>query len=558
MIRLSNNALLLLKKRYLLKNSKGKVIEDPSQMFRRVAKAIASADKRYKQDYKKFKKKNFFSLSPINYKKSEKDFFKVMSNLDFLPNSPTLMNAGTKLGQLAACFVLPIEDSIDSIFKTLDQTAIIHQSGGGTGFNFSNIRPKGSLISTSKGKASGPVSFIEIYNKATDVIKQGGKRRGANMGILNIDHPDILEFINAKQRINLENFNLSVALTDKFMKSISKNKKSKKIFDALVENSWKTGDPGVIFIDEINRKNMLKLGRIECTNPCGEVPLYPYESCTLGSINLSNMIIKDEIARRNQRFLVPRKITFSVDWKKLGETIDIAVHFLDNVIDANKYPLPIIEKTTKANRKIGLGVMGFAEMLIKLDIPYDSKEAVKTAEEIMNFINSESKKASMNLASKRRVFPNFNKSKYKQKIRNATTTAIAPTGSLSMIADTSSGIEPLFAVKYKKMVLGEHGISGFNKLYKQLSKKYSSKRLKELFKTAYDINPEQHVKIQAAFQKYTDNAVSKTVNLPAKASKEDVKKIFLLAYKLGCKGITIYRQGSYNDELIRICEVCKT
>lgn len=543
MAKLSKNAMLLLKKRYLLKDKKGKVIEKPDHLFKRVAKYIAAVDKRYKE----------------NPKKSEKEFYAIMSNLDFLPNSPTLMNAGTEMPQLSACFVLPIEDSLESIFETLKDMAIIHQSGGGTGFNFSHLRQKGSLIAKSKGKSSGPVSFIEVYNKATDVIKQGGRRRGANIGILDINHPDILDFIHVKQMEVLNNFGLSVSLTDEFMKDVEKNKpfnlidpktkkvvkkiKARQVFDALVDAAWQTGDPGILFIDEINRKNKLKLGRITSTNPCGEVPLYEYESCILGSINLSNMV-KDG----------------KVDWKRLAETVHIGVHFLDNVIDANEYPFDIIEKTTKSNRKIGLGVMGFAEMLIKLKIPYESEKAIETADQVMGFIDKESKLASIGLAKKRGAFPNIKKSKYNMKIRNATTTTIAPTGSLSIIADTSSGIEPLFAVKYKKNVLGKEGIFEYNKLYRKYEKKYNGKMPKnitDLFKSASEIKKEQHVKVQAAFQRHTDNAVSKTVNLKNKSTKNDVRKVFMLAHKLKCKGITVYREKSSTDELIEVCEVCE-
>jgi len=543
MIKLSKNAMLLLKKRYLLKDKKGKIIEKPDHLFRRVARYIAAVDRKYRQDPKK----------------SEKEFYNVMSNLDFLPNSPTLMNAGTEMPQLSACFVLPIEDSLESIFETLKEMAIIHQSGGGTGFNFSHLRQRGSLIAKSKGKSSGPVSFIEIYNKATDVIKQGGRRRGANIGILDINHPDILDFIHEKQMKSLRNFGLSVSLTDEFMDDVEKDKnfhlidpktrkivktiKARQIFDALVNAAWHTGDPGILFIDEINRKNKLKLGRIRSTNPCGEVPLYEYESCILGSVNLSNMI-KDE----------------KIDWNKLAETVHIGVHFLDNVIDANEYPFGIIEKTTKSNRKIGLGVMGFAEMLIKLKIPYESERAVEIADKVMSFIDKESKLASIALAKKRGPFPNIRKSKYKMKIRNATTTTIAPTGSLSLIADTSSGIEPLFAVKYRKNVLGKEGIWEYNKLYRKYEQKYRGRLPKDialLFKSASAITKEQHVKVQAAFQRHTDNAVSKTVNLKNSATKNDVKKVFLLAHKLKCKGITVYRDQSSDEKVIEVCEVCE-
>jgi len=532
---LSKNALRVLEKRYLLKNEKGKVIETPARMFRRVARAVAKG-------------------SP----KLEKQFYQVMSNLEFLPNSPTLMNAGTKIGQLSACFVLPIEDSLESIFNTLKTAALIHQSGGGTGFSFSKIRPRGDIVKSTKGIASGPVSFIEVYNKTTQVIRQGGKRRGANMGVLRVDHPDIIEFIKAKEKEgSLANFNLSVGVTDRFMKAVKENKSyelinprtkktlkkinARKIFDLIVEMAWKTGDPGIIFLDEINRKHPLK-EKIETTNPCGEVPLLPYESCNLGSINL-------------KKFVKNKKI----DYKKLKKIIKIAVKFLDNVIDVNKYPLKEIEKITKTNRKIGLGVMGFAEMLILLEIPYNSEQALKTAEKLMKFISEQAKKSAK---------------------KNITVTTIAPTGTISIIADCSNSIEPLFAVSFVKKVMGGTKLVEVNVLFEKIAKQkgfYSKnlmkkiaykgtvqnmkevpKEIQKLFETAYDIPPEQHVKMQAVFQKYTDNAVSKTVNLKKNAAKTDVKNIFLLAHKLKCKGVTVFRQGSRKEQVINIgkCKVC--
>lgn len=526
---LTKNAITVLKKRYLLRDKNGKLIETPLQLFKRVAKAISK-----------------------NNKKLEKEFFNIMNNLEFLPNSPTLMNAGTKLGQLSACFVLPIEDSLTSIFNTVKNTALIHQSGGGTGFNFSKLRPKNDLVQSTHGVASGPISFMTVIDKSTEVIKQGGKRRGANMGILNIDHPDIIEFITAKNKPILNNFNISVAVTDKFMQALKKNKSynlvdpktkkrkkqsAKKIFNLIAYNAWKNGDPGLIFIDEINRHNPTpKLGKIQATNPCGEVPLLPYESCILGSINLTKVI-------KNQK----------IDFEKLEKLVKIGIKFLNNVIDVNKYPLKEIEKITKKNRKIGLGVMGFADMLIKLRIPYDSKEAIKIAEKIMKFMSEKAKKYSKN---------------------NKTLTTIAPTGTISLIADCSSGIEPLFAIAYTKEVLGGKKLLILNKEFEKIAKKrkfYSKKLMKKiakkgsikgikeipkdiqkLFVTAMDITPKSHLKIQAAFQKYTDNAVSKTINLPNKATVNDVKKIFLLAYKLKCKGITIYRYGSKPKQVLYV------
>jgi len=527
---LSKNALRVLEKRYLLKDEKGRIIETPDQMFKRVAKYISKGNK-----------------------KLENEFYQVIKNLEFLPNSPTLMNSGTKIGQLSACFVLPIEDSLESIFSTLKSAALIHQSGGGTGFNFSRIRSKGDIVKSTKGAASGPLSFMEVYDKTTYVIRQGGKRRGANIGILNIDHPDIVDFIKSKEKEgSFANFNISVALTDKFMKALEQNKQfelinprtkktvkkinAKKLFDILVEMAWKTGDPGIIFIDEINKKNPLKsIGKIESTNPCGEVPLLSYESCNLGSINLTKFVSHGKI-----------------DYNKLKKVIYTAVNFLDNVIDVNKYPLPEIEKITKANRKIGLGVMGFADMLIMLGVRYDSNKALKIADELMKFISETAVKASVEIAKKKGSFPNFKKSEWAKKcksIRNATLTSIAPTGSISIIADCSSGIEPLFATKFARLSLGKKF------LYEHpLLKKYD----KKLFVTAHNIAPEQHVKMQSVFQKYTDNGVSKTVNLKKNASKQDVKKIFLLAYKLKCKGITVYREASKKQQVLNIgkCKIC--
>jgi ribonucleoside-diphosphate reductase alpha chain len=412
--------------------------------------------------------------------------------------------------------------------------ALIHQSGGGVGFSFSRLRPEGSIVRTSRGIASGPVSFMKIFDVATDVIKQGGRRRGANMGVLDADHPDILKFVSAKERGNFRNFNISVGVSDRFMEAVKKkNPKSAKIFNEIVSNAWETGDPGIIFLDEINRKHPLK-GRIEATNPCGEQPLLPYESCNLGSINLSNMVSNGNI-----------------DWDKLRKTVRLGVHFLDNVIDISKFPLPQIDKITKANRKIGLGVMGFAEMLIKIGVSYDSKKAVDIAEKVMKFIADEARTKSEDLGKKKGSFRNFRNSRIADKywkMRNATVTTIAPTGTISIIAGTSSGIEPLFAVKFTREILGQKKFTEENPLWK--SKKYDEK----LFVTAMDVKPEQHVRIQAAFQKHTDNAVSKTVNLKPAATKADVRKIFMLAYALRCKGITVYRYGSKEKQVL--CVEC--
>jgi len=559
-LKLGVNALKVLEERYLLKDDEGKIIETPTQLFRRVAKAIASVDKKHGADSKK----------------AEEEFFIAMKNLEFLPNSPTLMNAGTKLGQLSACFVLPIDDSIESIFNTLKNMALIQQSGGGTGFSFSRLRPKGDMVKSTKGIASGPVSFMRIYDSATDVIKQGGKRRGANIGILHCTHPDVEEFIVSKSDKSLTNFNISIAATDDFIKKVQtdkiislrnprNNKIAKKInakdlFNLILKNAWETGDPGLIFIDEINRKHPLrKLGVIESTNPCSEVPLLPYESCNLGSINLAKMFKNNNI-----------------DWQKIREITRMAVHFLDNVIDVNKYPLKEIEEITRANRKIGLGVMGFADLLFKLKIPYDSNEAIIIGEKIISFISKEARQKSKELGKERGSFKTFKSSIWYKKypfMRNATSTSIAPTGTISIIAGCSSGIEPLFALVFLREVMEGKKLIEVNETFKlELIKRnlYSDdliesisksgnikntdlpKDMKKIFVTSLDIAPELHIRIQSAFQKYVDNAVSKTVNLPNNSSIDDVKKIYLLAWKLKCKGITIYRYGSKTEQVLYI------
>ncbi len=562
-LKLTGNALRVLEERYLLKNEQGNILESPSGMFSRVSRVVASVDELYGGDSRE----------------TEKRFFEVMSNLEFLPNSPTLMNAGTELGQLSACFVLPIEDSIDSIFTTLKYMAQIQQSGGGTGFSFSRLRCKGDIVRSTKGVASGPVSFMKIYDNATDVIKQGGRRRGANMGVLHCTHPDIEEFITSKSDGRLTNFNISVAATDEFMMQverdgeldlrnprdgrITKRVKARYLFDLICEQAWKTGDPGLLFIDEINRKHPLQsLGEIEATNPCGEVPLLPYESCILGSINLSKVVKKNG----------------EIDWDKLRYLTRLGVHFLDNVIDANKYPLVEIEKTTKANRKIGLGVMGFADLLFKLHIPYDSEEALQIGEKIMSFISREAREKSVELGRERGSFKTFNQSVWSKKystMRNATCTTIAPTGTISIIAGCSSGIEPVFALVFLREVLEEKHLLEINEVFKirlikqglysddlieEISKTGSIRNLdlpediRRVFVTSLDIPPEFHVRMQSVFQRHVDNAVSKTVNLPSNASVEDVKKIYMLAWKLKCKGITVYRYGSKPEQVLYIGE----
>jgi len=564
-LKLGINAIKVLKRRYLLKDIEGNVIETPRQMFRRVAKSIAKADRLYDKE--------------ADQEKTEEDFYQVMANLEFLPNSPTLMNAGTELGQLSACFVLPVEDSIEGIFDALEHMAIIHKSGGGTGFSFSRLRPKGDVVKSTKGVASGPVSFMRVFDTATDVIKQGGRRRGANMGILYATHPDILEFATAKSVEGmLTNFNISVAVTEEFMnavqdeaeyglinprtKEVVKKMRAKDVFDLIVTMAWKMGDPGLIFIDEINRHNTIpKVGRIESTNPCGEQPLLPYESCNLGSINLAKMVKDGDL-----------------DWDKLRRVTRTAVHFLDNVIDINRYPLPEIEKITKANRKIGLGVMGFADMLIQLKIPYNSEKALEMAEKVMKFISEEGKKKGVELGDERGSFPNFEGSIWERKdyeaMRNATLTTVAPTGTISIIAGCSSGIEPIFAVAFVRNVMEGTKLLEIQPSFERIAKErgfYSRQLmmkiakagsvqgleevpddLQRIFATALDIAPAWHVKMQAAFQKYVDNAVSKTVNLPSDTTPEDIREVFWLAYKLKCKGVTVYRYGSRREQVLHI------
>ncbi len=565
-LKLGLNAVAVLKKRYLLRDEVGRIVETPRELFTRVARAIAGVDARY-------------GATPSEVSGTEKKFFELMANRDFLPNSPTLMNAGTPLGQLSACFVLPVGDSLKEIFDALKYTALIHQSGGGTGYDFSRLRPRGDVVRSTMGVASGPVSFMKIFDATTETIKQGGKRRGANMGVLRFDHPDIIEFINAKTTPGvLSNFNVSVSVSDDFMKkaleggecelvnprtkqNVGKAVNAKAVFDLIVANAWRVGDPGLLFLDEINRHNQLPaLGPLEATNPCGELPLFSYESCNLGSINVANFVKAGKI-----------------DFERLRETVHAAAHFLDNVIDANKYPLPQIELITRANRKIGLGIMGFAELLIKLGVPYDSQRALAIAEKLMKFVNDEALKKSVELGKQRGSFPNFQKSVYAKRLpalRNATRTTIAPTGTISIIAGCSSGIEPLFAVSFVRNVLEGTRLLETNALFEETARKrgfYSSelmariarkgsvhglsevpKDVQQLFVTALDISPEWHVRMQAAFQKHVDNSVSKTVNLPESASVEDVRNAFVLAWKLECKGITVFRYGSKEQQVLTI------
>ncbi|MCL6581126.1 MAG: vitamin B12-dependent ribonucleotide reductase [Firmicutes bacterium] len=644
---LSENALVVLRNRYLAKNERGEVVETPEELFHRVARNLVIIDVLYDpavydpappgateraleeaasalgkpgralttpadrragapgpvppftaadmatlaHAYRWLAERGHLkvSLDEVvdllrrrlpDLLAAEQELFSAMAGLDFLFNSPTLMNAGRELQQLSACFVLPIEDSLTGIFATLRHTALIHQSGGGTGFSFSRLRPKDDLVKTTGGVASGPVSFMGVYDAATNAIKQGGARRGANMGILRCDHPDILEFISSKTDDRAHtNFNISVAVTDEFMAKVERDEeyalvnprtgkavrklRAREVFDLISQRAWANGEPGVVFIDRINAANPTPhLGEVESTNPCGEQPLLPYESCNLGSINLSGMV-RDG----------------SVDYGRLGRVVDLAVHYLDNVIDANVYPLPEIEAMTKANRKIGLGVMGWADLLIRLGVPYDSEEAERLADEVMAFIDRRSKEVSAAVAERRGAFPAFAGSALERKglpvRRNATTTTIAPTGSISIIAGASGGIEPLFSIAFtRRGILGGQELVEVNALFEETARRegfYSEalmakvaergrvtgleevpERFRRLFVTALDISPEWHIRMQAAFQRHVDNAVSKTVNLPFEATPEDIRRIYRLAYNLGCKGVTVYRNGSRQSQVLNV------
>jgi ribonucleoside-diphosphate reductase alpha chain len=565
-LKLPDNAITVLERRYLRKDTEGNPVEGPSQMFRRVARHIAEAERNYDPD--------------ADVDAVEEEFYGLMTEMKFLPNSPTLMNAGRSLGQLAACFVLPVEDSMEGIFETLKNAAIIHKSGGGTGFSFSRLRPTNSMVGTTGGVASGPVSFMKIFNTATEQVKQGGTRRGANMAILQVDHPDIMEFIFCKSSNNeLNNFNISVGLTDAFMQAVEKGERynlidprdgritgdldAREVYGALVQQAWENGDPGIVFLDRMNRDNpTAEIGRIESTNPCGEQPLLPMEACNLGSINLARCITGQDDAK-------------VLDLDALKEVVWSSVHFLDNTIDMSRYPLPAIDAMVKGNRKVGLGVMGFADLLFQLGIPYNSEDALAMAEKIMGFIQEQARAASVDLAQKRGAFKNVPRSIYKddgQSPRNATLTTIAPTGTLSIIANCSSGIEPLFALSFTRNVMDDDKLTEVNPCFEAVAKKsgfYTPELMdtiaetgsiahidgipedvKKVYVTAHDVSPEWHIRMQAAFQKYTDNAVSKTVNLPNDATVEDVRKIYDLAHQLDCKGVTIYRDGSKDHQVL--------
>lgn len=533
------NALLVLRRRYLQRDTKGDVAETPDQMFSRVARFVARAEERYDRG------------AGDNM---AEEFFHAMARLEFLPNSPTLMNAGRQLGQLAACFVLPVEDDLDSIFTTVKETAKIHQTGGGTGFSFSRLRPKDDLVSSTMGVASGPVSFMRVFNMATEVIKQGGTRRGANMGVLRVDHPDIEEFVRIKTRPGeLTNFNLSVALTDVFMhaceedaqfslinprtKKGARSVRARELLTLIADSAWFSGEPGILFVDTINRANPTpRLGEIEATNPCGEQPLLPYESCCLGSINLAR-------CENDGR----------IDWKRLKHLVHLGVRFLDDVIDMSKYPLPQTAEITRANRKIGLGVMGFAHLLIKMGVAYDSDEAEAAAEEVMAFIQGESKEASRHLAEQRGTFPNYRGSRWEEQNlpqRNATTTTVAPTGTLSIIAGTSSGIEPIYETRYRRMLFGDVEIEVIDPLYEEMGRRIDDERRAMLFKGAFDIPPLRHLRLQQAFQKHVDNGVSKTINLAQSETPGTVLDIYRKAYSLGLKGTTVFRDRSRGFQVL--------
>ena len=568
---LTENAKVVLDRRYLSKDREGNILEDPNGMFRRVAQNLSQADLNY-------------GATEEQRQATEDEFYEMMWRLECLPNSPTLMNAGRELQQLSACFVLPIDDALDSIFDKVKQTALIHKSGGGAGFSFTRLRPAGDVVGSTGGIASGPVSFIRAFDTATDVVKQGGTRRGANMGILNVDHPDIRTFIQSKEDgQNLNNFNISIGITGDFMERVKsgedydlvnprtgvvvRQENAREIFELAVEMAWKTGDPGLIFLDLINHYNPNpQLGTIESTNPCGEQPLLPFESCNLASVNLARMV-------RYQDGDV------TMDWDRLASVVRTTVHLLDNVIDMNNYPIKEIEEMSKTTRRIGLGVMGFSDLLIEMGIQYDSEEGLELAEQVMARVNHETASASSELSHIRGTFPAWAGSTYStpgpfgepRPMRNSAPTTIAPTGTISIIAGTSSGIEPLFALSYVRNVMDNTRLVEVNPYFEAVARRegfYSEALMEQLaetgsletldvpdwvkgvFRTSHDISPEWHVRMQAAFQKYTDNSVSKTINFPHNATTDDVANAYTMAYDLGCKGITVYRDGSKSGQVL--------
>jgi len=566
-MKLSSNARYILQQRYLLRDENRNIIETPTQLFRRVARTIANVELKY-------------GKSKSEVKALEREFYKMITRFEFLPNSPTLFNAGTELGQLSACFVLPVHDNLDDIFNAVHYTAKIFKTGGGCGFSFSRLRPKDDVVKSTGGVASGPLSFMQVFDAATNVIKQGGKRRGASMGILRCDHPDIFDFIVSKEKEGfLKNFNLSVAITNQFMEAVEndtdfhlinprnnkkvKTIKARSLWNLLITMSWKNGEPAVIFIDKMNEYNPTpEVGLIEATNPCSELPLLPYESCNLGSINLN-------------KFYRNRKNGDGIDWKKLKKVVRLTTRLLDNVIDANKFPLEQIKEATLGNRKIGLGVMGWADLLLQLGVRYDSVQAVALGKKVMKFIRDEGMQMSRELGKEKGSFPNKDKSIYKNEpfMRNATITTVAPCGTIALIANCSNGVEPIFALVQKRHVKGTLGkdlieVNPAVKRSLELKGLWSLEmeealakdgikdngnipdKMKRAFVTSFDVSPEWHVKMQAAFQEFTHNAISKTINLPNHATINDIEKIYLLAYSLNCKGITVYRDGSRTNQLL--------
>ena len=574
MAELSQNALKVLERRYLTKDGQGRVTETPEGMLRRVADAVAEGERKFDPG--------------ADVRAVADGFYAMMDKLLFLPNSPTLMNAGKPLGQLSACFVLPVGDSMPEIFEAVKNAALIHQSGGGTGFSFSRLRPSGATVRSTGGVASGPISFMKVFNSATEAVKQGGTRRGANMGILRVDHPDVKAFITCKSDPNeITNFNISVGLTEKFMQAVEKNEdyelidprtkeqagtlNAREVFELIVDMAWKNGEPGIVFLDRMNRDNAVleAAGEIESTNPCGEQPLLPYESCNLGSLNLARMLRKTESG-------------YEIDYDLLGQTVDSAVHFLDNVIEVNKYPLDVIAEKTLATRKVGLGVMGFADMLSRLGVPYNSEEGIRVAGEVMGFINERAHAASIALGEKRGAFPLYEQSTLSEggkPYRNATCTTIAPTGTISILCGASSGVEPLFALSFVRNVMDDDELPQVDPYFAEVAKRegfYSDalmrriaregtlahiaevpEHIRKVFVTAHDISPKYHIRMQSAFQRHTDNAVSKTVNFRAEATRDEVAEVFMLAYKLGCKGVTIYRDGSRSGQVLYVGDKVK-